>query len=129
MKIDTKKSVYKWIILLIVLTGTIILYCTTILANTFSLIIEKEYFIPKQSSIFTFKETVKNDDSSDVWRYGEDCTNYYYNLSTFNNDVLVFPKKKTNNCPGFNPENINTWCGVKIPKTIFTIDSYLKSNK
>lgn len=129
MKIDTKSSRRKWIILLILFTSLIVLFCTTIFTNIFSIIIEKEYFIPKQSSIFTFKETVKNDGSSDVWRYGEDCTNYYYNLSTFNNDVLYFPKNKIKTCPGFNPENINTWCGVKRPKTIFTIDSYLKSNK
>lgn len=79
------------------------------------LVIEKEYFIPKQSSIFTFNETVKNDGSSDVWRYGEDFSNYYFNLSTFTNDVLFFPKKNINKCPGFNPEDITTWCGVKAP--------------
>ena len=67
-------------------------------------------------AIFTFNETIGNEGSSDVWRYGEDYSNYYFNLSTFENDVLFFPKKNINNCPGFNPEDITTWCKVKVPK-------------
>jgi hypothetical protein len=114
MNTDKKGSKYKWIIPLILLT--IALFCTSIFGNLFSLIIEKEYFIPKQSSIFTFNETVGNEGSSDVWRYGEDYSNYYFNLSTFDNDVLFFPKKNIHNCPGFNPEDVTTWCKVKMPK-------------
>ncbi|WDF64910.1 hypothetical protein [Flavobacterium sp. KACC 22763] len=113
-KIYKKNSVQKWTTLLIASIALIALFYTNIFANIFSLIIEKEYFIPKQSSIFTFKETIQNDGSSDVWRYGEDCNNYYYNLSTFHNDVLFFPKNKTKSCPGFNSKNVTTWCGVKI---------------
>lgn len=116
MKADKKSSLHKWIIYLIVFTVFITLSRTHIFSNIFSLIIEREYFIPKQSSIFTFKETVRNDGSSDVWRYGEDSNNYYYNLSTLNNDVLYFSKKNVLLCPDFNPENINSWCGAKIPK-------------
>jgi len=124
-----KKSALKVAILSITITTIIILLCTSLFSNIFSLVIEREYFIPKESSIFTFQETIHNDGSSDVWRYGEDCNNYYYNLSTFHNDVLFFPKKKTKSCPGFNPKNITTWCGVKIPETIFNTAPYLKSNK
>lgn len=111
-----KSSKRKWAIRLIVFTFIIALCCTSILGNVFSLIIEKEYFIPEQSSIFTFTETVGNDGSTDVWRYGEDYSNYYFNLSTFDNDVLFFSKKNINNCPGFNPKDISTWCKVKVPK-------------
>lgn len=116
MKADKKSSLRKWIIYLIVFTALITLFFTNIFSNIFSLITEREYFIPKQSSIFTFKETVRNDGSSDVWRYGEDSNYYYYNLSTFNNDVLFFSKKNILLCPEFNPENIHSWCGVKTPK-------------
>ncbi|WDF61182.1 hypothetical protein PQ462_07380 [Flavobacterium sp. KACC 22758] len=98
---NTKKnSKRKWIVGVILFITAITLFCTSIFGNVFSLIIEKEYFIPKQSSIFTFNETIGNEGSSDVWRYGEDYSNYYYNLSTFDNDVLFFPKKNINNCPG-----------------------------
>ena len=116
MNTTKKNSKHKWIIRLIVFTIVIALCCTSIFGNLFSMIIEKEYFIPEQSSIFTFNETVQNDGSSDVWRYGEDYSNYYFNLSTFTNDVLFFPKKNINNCPGFNPEDVTTWCKVKVPK-------------
>lgn len=116
MNTPKKSSKHKWIIRLIVFTIAIALFFTSIFGNIFSLIIEKEYFIPEQSSIFTFNETVGNDGSSDVWRYGEDFSNYYFNLSTFENDVLFFPKKNVNNCLGFNPEDVTTWCKVKVPK-------------
>ncbi|MFB9079811.1 hypothetical protein ACFFLS_07980 [Flavobacterium procerum] len=115
MKTDKKSPLSKWIIRLILFTSIILLCFTNMFSNLFSLIIEKEYFIPKQSSIFTFNETVHNDGSSDIWRYGEDYSNHYYNLSSFNKDFLFFPKKNISNCPGFNPTDITTWCGVKIP--------------
>lgn len=116
MNTPQKSSGRKWIIRVIVMIIAIALFCTSIFGNVFSLIIEKEYFIPEQSSIFTFTETVGNEGSSDVWRYGEDYSNYYFNLSTFDNAVLFFPKKNVNNCPGFNPEDVTTWCKVKVPK-------------
>jgi hypothetical protein len=116
MKTDKKNTVRNWIFRLMILAVIIALFCTNIFGNICMLIIEKEYFIPTQSSIFTFNETVHNDGSSDVWRYGQDGNNYYYNLSTFDNDVLFFSKKNIDNCPGFNPENISTWCNVKIPE-------------
>ncbi|QGK74875.1 hypothetical protein [Flavobacterium sp. SLB02] len=117
METAKNNSGRKWIFRLIVLTAAIALFCTYIFGNIFLLVIEKKYFIPEQSSIFTFNETVHNDGSSDVWRYGEDHSNYYFNLSTLNNDVLFFPKKNIANCPGFNPEDITTWCNVKVPNT------------
>lgn len=118
MNINKKRTLSKKNIFLIILLAFLtVLFFTPILGNIFSLIIEKEYFIPKQSSIFTFNETVHNDGSSDVWRYGEDSNNYYFNLSDTNNNVLVFPKTNISNCPGFNSEDIATWCGLKVPKT------------
>ncbi|WP_433816339.1 hypothetical protein [Flavobacterium johnsoniae] len=116
MNTHKKNSKRKSIVCAILFITAITLFCTSIFGNAFSLIIEKEYFIPKQSSIFTFNETIGNEGSSDVWRYGEDYSNYYYNLSTFDNDVLFFPKKNVNNCPGFNPEDVTTWCKVKALK-------------
>lgn len=119
MNIHKKSSRRKWIIRLILMAIAIALFCTSIFGNIFSLIIEKEYFIPEQSSIFTFNETIGNEGSSDVWRYGEDYSNYYFNLSTFDNDVLFFPKKNINSCPGFNPKDVTTWCKVKDTNTKF----------
>lgn len=117
MNTNKKRTLSKKNIFLIILFAFLtVLFFTPLLGNIFSLVIEKEYFIPKQSSIFTFNETVHNDGSSDVWRYGEDYTNYYFNLSDTNNSVLVFPKKDIDNCSGFNPEDITTWCGLKVPK-------------
>lgn len=111
----TKKSVVnkrsQFRIILLVLIATLLF--TPFFGNLYCLLIEKEYFIPKQSSIFTFSETVRNGGSSDVWRYGKDFTNYYYNLSNENNDVLVLPKSNIDKCPEFNPEDVSTWCGLK----------------
>jgi hypothetical protein len=120
MNINKKRTLSKKNIFLIILFSSFIaLFFTSLLGNIFSLAIEKEYFIPKQSSIFTFNETVHNNGSSDVWRYGEDYTNYYFNLSDTNNSVLVFPKADIDNCAGFDPENVTTWCGLKAPKIDF----------
>lgn len=104
-----KRNIFRITLLAFITT----LFFTPVFGNLYSLLIEREYFIPKQSSIFTFSETVRNDGSSDAWRYGKDFANYYYNLSNTNNDVLVFPKSNVDNCPEFNPENANTWCGLK----------------
>ncbi|MCC9071574.1 hypothetical protein LNQ49_08280 [Flavobacterium sp. F-65] len=109
----SKKNLFR----IVLFTFIAALLFTPIFGNLYSLLIEKEYFIPKQSSIFTFSETVHNDGSSDVWRYGKDFNNYYYNLSNENNDVLVLPKSNIDNCPEFDPEDISTWCGLKTPIT------------
>lgn len=117
MNTNKKRFLSKRNIFFITLFASItLLLFTPVLGNIFSLIIDEEYFIPKQSSIFTFNETVHNDGSSDVWRYGEDFSNYYFNLSNDNNDVLTFSKNNIDNCTGFNPEKVTTWCGLKIPR-------------
>lgn len=78
------------------------------LSNAFSLFIEPNYFIPKESSIFKFEETQKNEGSGDWWLYGED-DNYYYGLNIESETPQYFKFKKGNECVKFNKTNYKTW--------------------
>ncbi len=53
---------------------------TPLLSNTWGVLTDKGYRIPKESSIFTFEATKMNEGSGDYWLYGED-NQYYYSLA------------------------------------------------
>lgn len=75
--------------------------------NAISLFADAGYFIPKHSSIFTFKSTLYNSGSGEYWLYGEDDKNLYENMS---GRAMAFPKNKIHQCPEFDPLNYETWC-------------------
>lgn len=101
--------------------------------NMSRLIASRGYFIPADSSIFTFDPTVENSGSGEWWHYGEDLTHYYYGGGCLDEQPLVLLAKelphydydneeacrylkirKYNNCEGFNSEDYSTWCEAEI---------------
>lgn len=68
--------------------------------------------IPSESSILWFEPYVMNQGSANYWRYGKDRTNYYHFVHTAQALYVCLPIE--NSCPGFDRENIRTWCNVRI---------------
>jgi len=60
--------------------GASIVLCPQGINNTFALLLENNYFIPKESSFCAFRGTVSNGGSGEGWLYGED-SKYYYMLN------------------------------------------------
>jgi hypothetical protein len=82
-----------------------ILLFTELLHNTARLIASRGYFIPQESSIFTFAPVLENDGSGEWWLYGEDHKNYYCSIVA----PYIFIEKN-NQCPAFDKLNYKTWC-------------------
>lgn len=87
-------------------------FFTQLWGNAFMMILDGGYFIPNESTIFTFKETVSNEGSGEWWLYGEDY-HHYYGQTMYG--YLAFPKNQVQNCPNFNPTDVNTWCKITKP--------------
>jgi len=103
-----KKKILK---LVVYLTIVYTLLCTELLSNTARLIGSRGYFVPKESSVFTFSVNFENVGNGEYWLYGEDQNYYYYS------GVAPYVKiKKYNNCVNFNEVDYRTWCGVYIQK-------------
>ena len=85
-------------------------FCTEFFSNVGSLIASRGYFIPKESSLFTFRVTLENTGNGEYWLYGEDDAFYYY--------AGVMPyavMAKDVPCPGLDKLDYRTWCGVAVP--------------
>ncbi|MDR1072075.1 MAG: hypothetical protein LBL45_00140 [Treponema sp.] len=95
---------------LVFISVLILLFCTELVHNVGRLIISRGYFIPNESSIFTFSPILENVGSGEWWIYGEDNNNYYYAAVT---PYIII--KKNNQCINFDKLNYRTWCGVDIP--------------
>ena len=54
-----------------------IIFFSPLGGNLWSMITEPAYFIPTESSAFTFRALEKNPGSGDWWVYGADGTNFY----------------------------------------------------
>jgi hypothetical protein len=67
----------KILLLIVLLFIIVIIFLKDMLINVWCLNTDKNYFIPKESSIFTFKSTQMNNGSGDWWLYGEDNKFYY----------------------------------------------------
>jgi hypothetical protein len=62
--------------------------CSEGLGNVIMLLYANGYFIPKESSVCTFRATVDNIGNGEYWLYGED-DKYYY--SGFSGDIVTCP--------------------------------------
>ena len=69
------------------------------------------YFVPAESSIFTFRETQSNSGSGGWWIRGEDRANFYA-IEPEEPGYLVFPKAAIDSCAGFNPTEAESWCSA-----------------
>lgn len=98
---------------LLVCIFLVIFSCSNLFSNFFLLITDSNYFIPEQSSIWSFEEIKYSDRVDNSWQYAEDYSNYYY-YSSINNEVLFFSKRNILDCLAFNPINYKTWCLKEI---------------
>lgn len=78
--------------------------------NLLGLAVFREYEVPAQSSIFTFKPIQWfKDGSGDWWTYGEDGGSYYYWEDTEKGGYKTITKDDAKTIQGFSPTNHLTW--------------------
>lgn len=102
------RTFLKWLSFLLLLY---VVLCTNFFSNIGSLIASRGYFIPEESSLFTFHVTLENTGSGEYWLYGEDDAFYYY--------AGVMPyivMAKDVPCPGLDKLDYRIWCGVAVPQ-------------
>lgn len=90
------------------ITTIILLGFTSLFSNLWSLLIDKEYFIPQESNIFEFESTKMNFGSGEWWLYGED-DEYYYGLNQVNATPKYYKLKKGKENLSFNKYDYDTW--------------------
>jgi len=88
------------------LIGVSIFVCQRGIDNTLSLMFQNKFFIPKESSFCSFKDTVSIQEGNGTsWLFGED-KRYYYMMNRDNEleqCVLYYTVRKNQ---GFNPEKL-----------------------
>lgn len=95
----------KWVVVAAVL---VLLAITNLFSNAFMMLMDRDNFIPAQSSIFSFDPYEINQGSSNYWIYGQDRKNYYYFSYESPSPYLFI--SKSNDCPMFNRQDYTTWC-------------------
>lgn len=102
------KSVYKITFYIAIFY---IAFCTEFVVNIGRLIASRGYFIPEESSIFTFSVTMDNTGNGEYWLYGEDKKFYYCALTS---PYLII--SKDNDCMNFDKTDYTTWCESYIER-------------
>lgn len=83
-------------------------FAPQMLSNALLLLMDRNNFIPAESSIWTFEPYEINQGSSSYWLYGEDRINFYYFAYTPQSAYRVIAK--SNQCAGFDKRDVRTWC-------------------
>lgn len=83
-------------------------YFKNLMGNLYSMLIEKEYLIPDESSVFSFEATKMNDGSGDYWLYGED-ENYFYAITSTEKGYSKISKIQAEKIPYFDQFNFKNW--------------------
>ncbi|NEQ24138.1 MAG: hypothetical protein F6K28_34450 [Microcoleus sp. SIO2G3] len=87
------------------------LITTPTLGNLWSLVSDRHvFFIPQESSIFTFYVTEMNDGSGEWWVSGEDFRYFYARIDEDGILYAAFPRSKVSQCPSFQLRRWTTWC-------------------
>ncbi len=89
---------------------------TPTLGNLWSLATGRGFFVPVESSVFTFRVTEENHGSGEWWLYGEDRRTFFA-LHPKEAVYLVQSRSEALACNGFAPLDQSTWCS---PKTVPT---------
>ncbi|MFW0714986.1 hypothetical protein [Pedobacter sp. N23S346] len=100
--------------ILVLIVGVLfvrMLIWTFFFSNVVMLAMERNNFIPSESSIFSFDPYEINQGSSSYWIYGQDSENYYYFSYEPSAPYIFIPK--INKCQGFDRLNFKTWCDAK----------------
>lgn len=78
-------------------------------SNIWCLATGNGYFIPRESSIFSFHETRGSGGNGDWWMQGEDLKNYY-SMEENSSRYIIFPKRMISLCPNFKVSDTQSWC-------------------
>lgn len=92
--------------------GLLIAFKGRFISNKILLVTNSGYYIPKESSIHTFKQLQVNEGSGEYWIYGEDDKNYYYageGVEGVGEVYVLISKEQTQNCPDFKVLDYGTW--------------------
>ena len=84
---------------------------TPLFSNLLMLAMDRENFIPAESSVLSFEPVAVNQGSSNYWIYGQDRTHYFH--FSYEPAVPYLFILKSNTCPGFDRLNVKTWCSAK----------------
>ena len=85
------------------------LVLTPLVGNLYWLVAGGGYFIPRESSVLTFRVLVPNYGSGEWWLQGEDWRQFYA-IHDKEPVYFVFPKRALGQCPRFSPGDLTTWC-------------------
>ena len=84
---------------------------TPLFSNLLMLAMDRENFIPAESSVLSFEPVAVNQGSSNYWIYGQDKQHYFH--FSYEPAVPYLFILKSNTCPGFDRLNVKTWCSAK----------------
>ena len=90
----------------------LLLVATPLFGNLYSLASGVGWYIPAESTVFTFTETRANDGSGEWWIAGEDGRNFYVQ-HPFERGYLVVARDVAARCPGFDRFDVTTWCDAR----------------
>jgi hypothetical protein len=91
--------------------AALLLAATPLGANLWSLATARGFFVPPESSLFTFHVTRQNDGSGEWWSHGAD-QRYLYALHAERPVYLRAERGAQQHCAGFVPLDSTTWCGA-----------------
>jgi len=89
---------------------------TEVIGNSFLLLTDGGrggYFIPGESSVFTFRQTEPNGGSGGWWIRGEDRNNFYA-IDLDAPGYLIYPKSRVLQCPHFDAARPSSWCAADV---------------
>jgi hypothetical protein len=73
----------------------------------------RAFFVPPESSMFSFRVTEENPGSGEWWLRGED-DQAYFALHASQPVYLVLPRSEAARCPGFSPADQRSWCAPRL---------------
>lgn len=81
------------------------------LGNLYLVATANGYFVPEESSLFSFVSTEEVEGNGEWWVRGEDRSTFF----ALGYDVYwSFPKSKVRQCQGFDVNDHRTWCAPHV---------------
>lgn len=93
---------------LMLLSALLLAWLTPLFSNALMLLMDRDNFIPEESSIWTFEPTLINQGSANYWLYGEDQQHYFYFSYAAEGPYQVIARN--NRCESFDKHDYRTWC-------------------
>ena len=85
------------------------LFFTPVGGNLWFLFSEPSYFIPAESSVFTFRPVKFHSGPGDWWVYGADGNNFYHVTDPAAASYQVISRERARNIAGFRGTDAGTW--------------------